>query len=358
MKRLAVFHLLNDFSGSPKVLKSVLQGLLDKGYNVDLYTSIGGALDAMSHPGLTRHSYSYNFSSNGIITLVRYALIQILTFIKALRYAFNTNTSFYINTILPVGPALAGKLMGKKVVYHYHENAHIKSRFYRMLASVMEKLADEIICVSEYQSSFLKRKRNVTVIPNALPLDFISRLIPNTEAAFKRKSVLMLSSLKGYKGTSTFLEIASQLTQFKFILVINDTKEDIDRWIESEHIKVTDNVEIYPRAADVTQYYNKASLVVNLSNPDLFIETFGLTALEAMTAGLPVIVPLVGGIAEMVENGINGYKIDCKDNKRLLSTISDILTDRARYFKLSANSLMISQKFDVNSSVKKISELL
>jgi glycosyltransferase involved in cell wall biosynthesis len=34
-----------------------------------------------------------------------------------------------------------------------------------------------------------------------------------------------------------------------------------------------------------------------LTNPKLAIETFGLTALESMSAGLPVIVPAQGGIA-------------------------------------------------------------
>ena len=67
---------------------------------------------------------------------------------------------------------------------------------------------------------------------------------------------------------------------------------------------------VYPRQADVAEFYNGASLVLNLSDKDRFIETFGLTALEAMSAGLPVIVPTVGGIAELVEDSVNGYKID------------------------------------------------
>ena len=49
----------------------------------------------------------------------------------------------------------------------------------------------------------------------------------------------------------------------------------------------------------------KAELMVGevayVDNALKIIETFGLTALEAMAFGLPVIVPTVGGIAEMVE---------------------------------------------------------
>ena len=93
----------------------------------------------------------------------------------------------------------------------------------------MQKLAHEIICVSAYQASFLKRKKGVTVIPNALPSEFVSRLHPDAEAAFNRKTVLMLSSLKEYKGTREFIELADRLPQYKFVLVINDTQENIDK---------------------------------------------------------------------------------------------------------------------------------
>ena len=54
-------------------------------------------------------------------------------------------------------------------------------------------------------------------------------------------------------------------------------------------------------------------MVVSLTNPKLVVETFGLTPLEAMSAGLPVIVPTQGGIAEMVKDGNNGYKIDVQE---------------------------------------------
>lgn len=47
MKTIVCFHLFNDYSGSPKVLRMVLEGLLNKGYNVDLVSSCGGVLDEL-----------------------------------------------------------------------------------------------------------------------------------------------------------------------------------------------------------------------------------------------------------------------------------------------------------------------
>lgn len=170
------------------------------------------------------------------MTMLRYCAVQLYTFLLAFRWLFQKDVVFYINTLLPVGPALAGRLMGKRVVYHYHENAFVKGAFYKTLAFLMQKLAHEIICVSAYQASFLQRKKGVTVIPNALPKEFTDRLHPNPETAFERKTVLMLSSLKEYKGTREFIELAEKLPQYKFVLVINDSEENINNYLAANKL--------------------------------------------------------------------------------------------------------------------------
>lgn len=359
MKHIVCFHLFNDYSGSPKVLKMVLEGLLKKGCQVDLVSSKDGALDELLHyKNLRKHSYPYRFSNNPIITMLRYSTVQIYTFLLAFRWLFHKDVVFYINTLLPIGPALAGRIMGKHVVYHYHENAFVKGTFYKVLATAMQKLAHEIICVSEYQASFLQRKKGVMVVPNALPKNFVNRLTPNLQTAFERKQILMLGSLKLYKSPLEFIELAKRLPQFIFVLVINDTKENIDIFIEKHKINVCKNLTIYPRQNDVVPFYNQASLVLNLSNKKQVVETFGLTVLEAMSAGMPVIVPTEGGIAEMVADGENGYKIDVQELDKIANAIKNILSEKALYTLLATNALKFSEKFKAANMIEQITKVL
>lgn len=368
-KKIVCYHLFNDYSGSPKVLRNVLEGLLKRGYEVDLYTSRGGILDSLDgaeesergtqkYPGLHIRHFSYNFSSNPVVTMMRYSLAQIKIFVKALRYMFKSNTVFYVNTILPFGAALAGRLIGKSVVYHYHENAYVKSGFYRALTGVMQRLADSIICVSAHQASYLGRKEGVTVIPNALDPAFATRLRPAPEKAFERKEVLMLGSLKGYKGVGEFLELARRLPQFRFRLVLNEEPASVEQWLASEGVKRPDNVTVSARVMDVAALYNGASVVVNLSRPDLFVETFGLTALEAMACGLPVVVPPVGGIAEMVDDGVEGYKIDVRDMDRLTGCVGRLLTDRQMYLACAEAALRRASRFDADRTVDAVARVI
>lgn len=359
MGRVVCFHLFNDYSGSPKVLHMVLNGLLEKGAKVDLVTSRGGVLDGLAgNPNVRFHTYRYAFSNNPLVTMARYAAVQVYTFLLAFRYAFCRDCVFYINTLLPVGPAIAGRLMGKKVVYHYHENAFAKGCFYKILAWAMQRVADRIICVSAYQASFLKRKRGVSVVPNAVPLDFVAKLHPDAEAAFERKTVLMLSSLKEYKGTREFIELAGRLPQYKFVLVINDTQENIDEYLKNTPPRSLNNLTIYPRQEKVFPFYNESSVAVNLTDPRKAIETFGLTALEAMSAGLPVIVPAVGGIAELVDDGVNGYKADVRNLDLIADRIDLMLGDKQSYLRLSASALAVSRRYDAGNMIDSIGRLM
>lgn len=360
MKHIVCFHLFNDYSGSPKVLKMVLEGLLKKGYPVDLVSSKGGVLDELlSYKNLRKHSYPYKFSNNPLLAMLRYSLVQLYTFFLAFRWLFRKDVVFYINTLLPVGPALAGRLMCKRVVYHYHENAFVKGAFYKTLAALMQKLAHEIICVSKYQASFLKRTNGVTVVPNALPKEFTDRLVFNPEAAFDRKTVLMLSSLKEYKGTREFITLSQRLPDYKFVLVINDTQKNIDKYLENNNLTNikgggVGNLTIYERQSDVIPFYNSTSLVINLTNPQLAVETFGLTPLEAMSAGVPVIVPTVGGIAEMVEDDVNGYKIDVQNLDAIESKIRQMFEDEQLYSRLSNNAMQYSKRYNPCDTLKQI----
>ena len=359
MKHILCFHLFNDYSGSPKVLSSILKKMADNGISVDLVTSHGnGALSSLGdYRNITCHEYSYSFSENKFIAFFRYFIIQIYLFVIALSIV-KKDTVLYINTILPVGAAIAGRFAGKRIVYHYHENAFVKSTFYRILAKIMQLLASDIICVSDYQKSFLKRQNNVYTVYNALPEEFLKKLNPDSDRGFGNKKVLMLASLKIYKGIYEFIELAKELPQFSFDLILNENQANVDQFIIDKCTKDFRNLMIYPRQVDVSKFYNRGSIVLNLSNKKFIIETFGLTALEAMAAGLPVIVPTEGGIAELVEDGENGYKIDVQDLDKIKETIIKILSDKVLYKKLSSNALNTVKKYSLEQTSSKIKAVL
>lgn len=344
MTRILVFHQFNDYSGSPKVLKMTIEALLAHNNEVVLFTSKGGILDEINNPGLLKHHIPYKFHKSKLITLLCFLWSEILMFANGIRYGKKDNI-FLINTIMPAGAAIAGKIKGARIIYHYHENAFAKGKFYTSLAKIMERTAHKIICVSEYQKSHVKAKSKCTVIPNAIPHGQHVRFKYNPSEAFDRKNVLLITSLKTYKGVVPFIRIAEQLPQYKFTLVINADQPEIELFLRQQSISIPYNLHIYPRQKDVVPFYNDSSISLNLSDKRYVIETFGLTAIEAMCAGLPVIVPDVGGISDLVRDYYNGFKVDVLNIQNIIDRISELMTNRELYCEISQNAYMFSQKF-------------
>jgi 1,4-alpha-glucan branching enzyme len=68
----------------------------------------------------------------------------------------------------------------------------------------------------------------------------------------------------------------------------------------------------------------RASAVISV--PSLY-EPFGLVALEAMACGRPVVVSRVGGLAEIIEDGVSGYAVAVGDHLDLATRLATVLSD-------------------------------
>ena len=77
-----------------------------------------------------------------------------------------------------------------------------------------------------------------------------------------------------------------------------------------------------------------------------------------MACGLPVIVPTVGGIAELVDDGVNGYKIDVQHLDDIESCLATLLTDAALYRSLAQGALAVSAKYDVTRMITDVEQVL
>lgn len=355
INKVVFFHLYNDFSGSPMVLTTVVNGFIDKGVDVELVTSRGGILDTIKeHKNFKRHSFFYRFSRHRIVTLIRFIYAQAYMFFFAFRYTFGKNTIFYINTILPVGPAIAGKLMGKRVVYHCHENAWMKGRVYKELSRVMTWIADEIICVSDYQKNTLHSKRHVSVVFNAVSDKFRNKLTLDSESSFNRKEVMMACSAKLYKGVKEFFKIAALLPQYHFTLILNVRVGVKERFLRYYKLNPSDNVTIISRTENIADYYSKSSIVLNLSKRDQFIETCGLTIAEGLCAGLPCIVPVTGGVKELIDEGQNGFHFDSFEVEKIAKKIDWLLSNKEEYIRMSKSAIERSKEFSEKNMIEKI----
>lgn len=340
--RVIVFHLLNDYSGSPRVLASVVGGMLGRGWEVDLVTSHGGVLDTLSHALLCRRRLRYAFSRNLIVRAFRFAAAQLQCFAMAIRPG--GGGMCYVNTILPVGAAIGARLRGARVICHIHEDAQARGFLYRFLERAMQFLAHRVICVSESQRGQLRFHDNVAVVPNGVAESLARRFTPDIRRAYTERNLLMVASLRGYKGIDKFLELARAMPDFRFTLVASDAEENVARYLNRRGVALPVNLHVEGRQDDVAPFYNAASLVLNLSG-GAFRETFGMTVAEGFRAGLPALVPMQGGVAELVTDGVNGYHINRDDLQSVEAAIRMAFSSPELYEKLAAGALESSRRY-------------
>lgn len=99
-----------------------------------------------------------------------------------------------------------------------------------------------------------------------------------------------------------------------------------------------------------------------LAISDLFLlpseyESFGLVALEAMAASVPVISTNVGGLPEIIINGVTGYLSNVGDIEDMSNNVIQVLSDERKLDNMKKNALAQAWKFDISNIVPQYEDL-
>jgi glycosyltransferase involved in cell wall biosynthesis len=87
-------------------------------------------------------------------------------------------------------------------------------------------------------------------------------------------------------------------------------------------------------------------------------ESFGLVLVEAMVQGLPVIETRIGGVSEVVLDGINGLLVPPGDSLALAAAIQSLLSDRRLSAKMGRKGRELFEKrFSVTRMVDEVKKV-
>jgi glycosyltransferase involved in cell wall biosynthesis len=83
--------------------------------------------------------------------------------------------------------------------------------------------------------------------------------------------------------------------------------------------------------------------------PSLSHETFGLVAIEAFAAGVPVVASRRGGLAEVVTDGVTGALFEPNNAGELRSVLDTFVADPARVCQMRGECLQRSRDFEATA---------
>lgn len=353
MRQITFVHTFNNYTGSPKILKGIISGFIEMGWDVSIITNrTDGFLSNISGSRYLYIDYTWHEKSK-LFTFFSLLKSQIKLFIY-LVFKKNKNNIFYVNTIIPFGAVWACKLTNKKMIYHVHEDMTQKKILYRFLNYTFSKCNTKSIFVSNYLKSVSSNVREFVVVYNRLEPDFINHALEfnSSDRNRKKETILMVSSLKYFKGVYEFITLSKELPQYNFELVLSANSNEVSDFCNLNAIP--ENLKVFSIHKDLIPFYSRSKILLQLSHPNKCIESFGLTILEAMTFGVPAIVPNIGGPTEIVDDNVNGFFVDPLKLDVVKDKIKKLMEDDVLYNEFRKECLIKQSLFNNQNNLSVI----
>jgi N-acetyl-alpha-D-glucosaminyl L-malate synthase BshA len=221
---------------------------------------------------------------------------------------------------------------------------------YRETVAFCIDQSDAVTAVSASLRADTRREmpvtRDIIVIPNFLDCRFHRRVPdPALHARLSpggERLVIHVSNLRPVKQVDMVVRVFAQIRAHLSarLLIVGDGPE-LGRTEQLIHeLGLTGHVELIGEARDV---------VALLSVSDLFLlpslqESFGLSALEAMACGVPVVASNAGGLPEVVEDGVTGFLHPPDQAARMAESAIRILSDPALHARMAAEGARLAME--------------
>jgi glycosyltransferase involved in cell wall biosynthesis len=244
----------------------------------------------------------------------------------------------------------AGRAFGVPVVLTYHALGSVKRRhqgaadtsparrigYERRLGRVVDRVV--VQCRDEIRE--LNRigvpRTAMALVPSGVD---ITRFRPDgpAEPRGNRPRLLSVGRLVERKGFEDVIAALPSIPEAELVIIggTHDDEPYATRLRQlAEQRGVADRIRLTGPvpAADMPRWYRSADLLVTAP----WYEPFGLTPLEAMACGVPVVASAVGGLTDTVVAGVTGDLVPPRDPRTLGLTVRRLLGDRMQRLSYAA----------------------
>jgi glycosyltransferase involved in cell wall biosynthesis len=185
---------------------------------------------------------------------------------------------------------------------------------------------------------------NLALIPNGVDLDAFPPGDPIPDKGPLR--LLCVARLIERKGQHHLIEAVGHLRDSHIdvtldLLGTGDDEATLKAQVREMGLEQLVRFVGYVPRKDIAAHYAAAHVFVLPS----YNEGMSVATLEAMAAGLPVVITRTGGTAELIEEGINGFSFDWADVTTLTRLLHRLSTDRKLARRMSTASRVRAEHF-------------
>lgn len=185
---------------------------------------------------------------------------------------------------------------------HYHSVGSTK--FFRFIRPIYDwtiglfiiKRTRKIFCVSDYERKELIKKykidpKKILTVYNGVDIKRFARAKPYFK---KKKVILYVGRLEKYKNVQYIIPAMDYLPEYQLIIIGSGPyKRSLEKISKARQVIFLSNL----NDQSVERWFKTCSIFVTLSD----LEAFGLTVIEALAAGKPVLVNNSSSLKELAE---------------------------------------------------------
>jgi len=201
--------------------------------------------------------------------------------------------------------------------------------------------------------------RRICVMPNAVPRPDLNGNDVRAELGIPRGApvVVTVCQLRPEKALDFLVEAADALRE-RFpdvrVLIAGDGPEEKRLRQQIAAAGLDDCVLLLGTRRDVPDVVAAAQVAVCCSD----FEGTPLSVMEYMAAGRPVVATRVGGLPEMIRDGIEGLLVERRDPAGLADALAEVLGDPDRAREMGTRALDRQRReFDLETTVRDLEEL-
>lgn len=279
-----------------------------------------------------------------------------LSAIFKLKRVFDSKNPDAIHTHLYVLPYVFLASRKRKIVHTIHTVAekersgiavYLTRMIYHSRRVTPVAISDEIRnSISQFHNI---PENNIPVVLNGAP---ISNYYEKESYNISDKArIIHVGSLIPLKNHELMINVANMLKKqnikFKMEFAgVGNLKDKLEEQVINFHLE--DCVEFVGLKDDISLFLKDADLFIFPSQ----YEGVPMSLIEAMASGLPIIASNVGGIPDMIADGVNGILIQ-PNEEELLTAIVNITKDRERRETLGKKAILASKRFSASLMCEK-----
>jgi N-acetyl-alpha-D-glucosaminyl L-malate synthase BshA len=185
--------------------------------------------------------------------------------------------------------------------------------------------------LSERTRDNLGVTREIEVIRNFVNCDFYQRnpaLVAEQRPRFAKPGEKLLVHLSNFRPVKRVLDVIEIFARVSAalparLLLIGDGPERSNAEFLAMRLGISDRVDFVGKQENVNELLALSDLMLMPSE----LESFGLAALEAMACCVPAVATRVGGVPELIDDGINGLLYPVGDVEAMAAGAISLLSD-------------------------------